>query len=89
MGSQETGAAGDYRARCRAHAFLRRSSGAIFQSGGHAVGMGGGASHAVISEALCRHHFGIIQVAAVDHDGILEFLAQAGADRGWRTLPTR
>ena len=39
--------------------------------------MRGGAAHAVIGEALRRHYFGIIQVAAVDHDGVLEFVAQA------------
>ena len=40
--------------------------------------MRGGASDAVIGEPVCRHHFGIIQVAAVDHDGIFEFLVKAG-----------
>src|SRR6266849_7733796 len=39
--------------------------------------MRGGASYAVVSEAVGCHHFGIIQVAAVDHDGIFEFLVEA------------
>ena len=38
--------------------------------------MGGGASYAVVGEAFSGHHFGIIQIAPVDHDGILQFLAE-------------
>jgi len=39
--------------------------------------MRGGASYGIIGEAVGRHHFGIIQVAAVDHDGIFEFIVEA------------
>ena len=85
MGSQETGAAGDQSALW-AHAFLAAF---LTAAAGTPSGMRGRASHAVISEAVGRHDFGIVQVAAVDHDGILEFLAEGGRDRGWRTLPTR
>src|SRR5580698_2104483 len=39
--------------------------------------MRGGASYAVVSESVRGHHFGIIQVAAIDHDGVFEFLVEA------------
>ena len=74
MRAQESSAAGDQRALLGS-CFL-----AVPQAqhgGGNAVGIRGGAAHAVVGEAVRRHHFGIIQVAAIDHDGILEFLAQA------------
>jgi hypothetical protein len=59
---------------------------AVFQAAG-AVGMRGGASHAVIGEAVGCHHFGIIQVAAVDHDGVLEFLMEAAEIEVGELLP--
>ncbi len=75
MRSEKTGAAGD-RAPSLAHAFLPFL--AVFQHGGwHAVGMRGRAAYAVIGESLRRHDFGIVQVAAVDHDRVLQFLAKA------------
>src|SRR5580692_4232469 len=49
--------------------------------------MRGGASHAVVGEAVCRHYFGIIQVAAIDHDGIFEFLVEAGEIEVGELLP--
>ena len=49
--------------------------------------MRGGASHAVVSEAVSCHHFGIIQVAAVDHDGIFEFLVEAAEIEVGKLLP--
>ena len=72
MGSQKSCAAGDHCASL-SHAFLpflRRRQGTSF-------GMSGRAAHTVVGEALGGHDLGIIQVASVDHDGILEFLAQA------------
>ena len=73
MGSEEAGAAGDQGALW-AHAFF---DAVAHDCGGDAIGMAGGASYAVIGEAVRRHHFGIIQVAAIDHDGILEFAIEA------------
>jgi len=71
MRSQKPGAAGDQSAWLN-HAFLAPS---LEQWNG--LGMRGGASYGIIGEAVGRHHFGIIQVAAVDHDGIFEFIVEA------------
>jgi len=56
-------------------------------SGGNAFGMRGGASYAVISEAVGGHQFGIIEVAPVDDDGVFEFLVEAGEVEGGELFP--
>src|SRR5580698_3839447 len=55
--------------------------------GGKAVGVGGGAANAVVGETVSGHDLRIIQVAAVDHDGVLEFLAKAGKVEAGEFLP--
>ena len=49
--------------------------------------MSGGAADAVVGEALSGHDFGIVEVTSVDHDGILEFLAQAAEIEIGELLP--
>src|SRR5580700_1131914 len=49
--------------------------------------MGGGSSYGIIGEAISRHHCGIIQVAAVNHDGILEFIVEAAEIQVGELLP--